>query len=166
MVQRLQRHRLYLKPLQRRLRNILCATGRPQLLTRDDIALPVLEIECLNDAGSTRGLTREGGDEEHPVVGNRAIALQHLRLSGDIPPVIRCATFGDALVRRRLYLERCAVLHDEVEGSIHLASRRQAVKDIADKILGEHADVGVLVCQIPKRPAVEGKDLKETGYWR
>ena len=69
-------------------------------------------------------------------------------------------------MRRRLYLEGRAVLHDEVEGCLYLARRRQAVEDIADKILGEHADVGVLVCQIPKRPAVEGKDLKETGYWR
>ena len=69
-------------------------------------------------------------------------------------------------MRRGLNFKSRAILHDEVEGGLYLARRRQAVEDIADKILGEHADVGVLVCQIPKRPAVEGKDLKETGYWR
>ena len=58
---------------------------------------------------------------------------------------------------RRLNLECRAVLHDEVERRLHLAVRRQAVEDIADKILGEHTDVGVLVCQIPKRPAIEAE---------
>ena len=161
VVQRLQRYRLYLKPLQCRLRNILCTTRRSQLLAGDDIALPVRGIECLHDPGRARSLAGEGGHEEHPVVGNGAIALQHLGLSRHIPAVVGIAPFFHTLVRRRLNLERCAVLHDEVEGRIDLARRRETVEYIADKILGEHPDVGVLVGQIPKRPAVEAKDVQQ-----
>ena len=158
--------RLDPKPPQSRFRNILRATSRSQLFAAHDIGLPVLAVKCLNNTRRARSLTREIGDQEHPVVGYRAVAFQHLRLSGDIPTIIRCTALLSILVCRRLNLECRAILRDEVEGSVYLARRRQTVKDIADKILGEHADVGVLVCQIPKSPAVEGKDLKETGYWR
>ena len=159
-------HRLDTQPSQCCLRDILRAARRSQLLAGDDIALPVRGIERLHNPGRARSLAGEIGNQEHPVVGNGAIALQHLRLRRYIPTVVGIAPFFHTLVRRRLYLERCAVLHDEIEGRIDLARRRETVEYIADKILSEHAYVGVLVCQIPERPAVEGQDLKETGYWR
>ena len=64
-------------------------------------------------------------------------------------------------MRRRLYLKGRAVLHDEIEGSIHLARGRETAEQITDKILGEHPDVGVLIGQIPKRPAVEAEDVQQ-----
>ena len=161
-----KRQRLDPKPPQSRLRNIPRATSRSQLFAAYDIGLPVLGVERLHNTRRARSLTGKGSNEEYPFVCNRSVALQHLRLSRHIPAIVRCTAFLFALVRRRLNLECRAILRDEVEGSVYLASRWQTVEDIADKILGEHADVGVLVCQIPKRPAVEGKDLKETGYWR
>ena len=132
------------------------------MFTGDDIALPVLRIECLHDARCARGLAREGGDEEKPVVGNRAVALQHLGLSRDIPAVVgRAAALGIVLVRDALYLKSRAILHDEVEGSVYLAGGREAIEDVADKVFGEHADIGVGFGKITKRPAVKAEDVQQ-----
>lgn len=160
LLQLTNRKRLNAEPLQRRFGDVPRAAGGAELFAGNEVAAPVLEIECLDDARGAGCFAGEGGDEEEPVVGDRAVALQRFRLRLDVPAVVWRAVFRGILVSCCLHLNRHARLCFEIEGGVYLARRRQAIQDIANKILREDTDVGVLLGQIPKSPPVKRERFK------
>ena len=63
-------------------------------------------------------------------------------------------------MRRGLNFKSRAILRDEVEWSVYLTRGRQTTEDIADEVFSKHANVGVLLGQIPKRPAIEAEHIQ------
>ena len=106
------------------------------------------------------GRTREGGNEEHPNVGDGAITLQRFRLRSDAPPVVRRIAPTLLPVSCCLYLNCHTGLCFKVEGRILLSCGRKTIQEIADEVFGEDADVRIRFGEIPKRPLVKGEGLQ------
>ncbi len=143
-----------------RFSHVARAVERANRFARGRKASPMPEIECLKCQRQARCTLGKVGHEEEPDVGNRTVALYALVLGLNVPTIIGFTTFFAVFVCDRLYLDRRAVLHDEIVGCPFLARRRQAAENVAHQIFGEHADVGVRLGQITKRPTVEVEHAK------
>ena len=62
---------------------------------------------------------------------------------------------------RGFHFDCRAGLCDEIVGSVDFAGGREAGENVADKVFCEHADIGVLIGQVTKRPAVEAEDVQQ-----